>query len=70
MRSIYFPIIRKLHREREKERHEIVKPQKWYYLYIMRSTYFPINRRLHRERHREKESKREKNKKREKETEM
>ena len=56
MTSGYFPINRRLHREREWERerereamsiHETVKRQKWYYIHNMRYAYFPINRRLH-----------------------
>ena len=56
MRSAYFPINRRLHRERaEREREamsicEMVKTQKWYYVHNMRSAYFPIDRGLHRER--------------------
>ena len=44
MRSAYFPIDRRLHREREREReamsiHEMVKTQKWYYIHNMRYAY-------------------------------
>ena len=62
MRSAYFPIDRRLHRERERiERetmsiHVMVKTQKWYYVHNMRSAYFPINSILHREREQERES--------------
>ena len=68
MRSAYFPIDRRLHRERvgrerarEREAmsiHETVKTQKWYFLHNMISAYFPINRRLHRERERARERER------------
>ena len=68
MRSAYFPINRRLHREtaseseREKEQERereamsicvTVKTQKSYYLHNMTSAYLPINRRLHREKKRE-----------------
>ena len=47
MRSGYFPINRRLHREREAMSiGEMVKTQKWYYLHNMTSGYFPINRQL------------------------
>ena len=61
-RSAYFPINRRLYRERAWEREqerawetkamsicEMVKTQKWYYLCNTRSAYFPTDRRLHRE---------------------
>ena len=62
-RSAYFPINRRLHRERERAEREreamsiceTVKTQKWYYIHNTRSAYFPIDRRLHRERERERE---------------
>ena len=51
MKSAYFPIDRRLHREREAMPIcETVKTQKWYYVHNTRSAYFPIDRRLHRER--------------------
>ena len=31
--------------ERERERCEMMKTERWYYLHNMRSAYFPINRR-------------------------
>ena len=62
-RSAYFPVNRRLHRVRERERerpkeiervpmsiHEMVKKQKQYYICNMRSAYIPIDSRLHRER--------------------
>ena len=55
--------------ERERERCEMVKSQKWYYLCNMRSAYFPFNRRLHRERKRERDREREQEGEREKERE-
>ena len=33
-------------RETIRERHEIMKTMKWYYLCNMRSGYFPINKRI------------------------
>ena len=60
MRSAYFPISRRLHRERQRVReamsiHETVKTQKQYSLHNTRSAYFPIDRSLHREGGRERE---------------
>ena len=40
----------KQERERDIERCEMVKTQKWYYLCNIRCAYLPINRRLQRER--------------------
>ena len=61
MRSAYFPINRRLHRQREREAMSIcetVKTHKWYCLHNRRSGYFPIIRTLHREREREGERER------------
>ena len=64
--------MRETKREKERERYEIVKTQKWYYLHNMRSAYFPINSRIHRQRLRERQREREseRNKEREREREM
>ena len=63
MRSAYFPINRRLCRERDRVREamsicEMVKTQKWYYLHNARSAYFPMDRGLHREREGEQERER------------
>ena len=42
-------------RESKRERCEMVKTGKWYYVCNMRSAYFPINGKLHREGKRERE---------------
>ena len=60
MRSAYFPINRTLHRgeretagererKRKRQRCEMVKTHKWYYLHHMTSAYFAINRTLQRD---------------------
>ena len=52
MRSTYFAINRRLHRERERGHVHLrnMQTQKWYYVCNTRYAYFPIDRRLHRER--------------------